>query len=840
MAGQTRLRTLLAKHLDVFRLEFGHVPPIGIEPMKVHLTPGAKPVRCTARRYPPLHRQFLEKHVKALLAAGLVYVNPRSRWASPPRIVAKKAAGQYRMTIDTRGVDACTEPMPWPMPNLEVIMGHLEGTNRYFSFDWFRGYWQLPLHPESQELFTFMTHEGMYTPTRVPMGASDAVAYCQSAVQLMFHELLYHGILAWLDDVLGYASSEDSLLDIMESFFDIASGYGLKLHPKKCQFYCEEAVWCGKLVSANGISHSPERISGLTNLSPPSTAADPQQFICATNWMRQHIPMYASLIAPLAAALETAAGIAHSRQKTKLAKVLLTEVGWERQQQEAFDACRAALVRMVPLAYPRSEAEVCVYTDASDEFWGAIVTQVEPTMLSRPRDDQAHEPLAFLSGRFVGAASRWPIVEKEAFAVVETCKRLEYILLRPGGFRIFTDHRNLIYMFDPLSIDGNLQRYQMNKLQRWAMVMASFPYKIEHVDGVDNVWADMLSRWGAPQPVHAVARMRAIVGPAMSPLEEAAFHRPTRNTMAAVQQDCDNIPINLHAEADGLLVTEEGKVWIPPTAVDLQQRLCVISHAGRSGHRGETVTLKAIARLFIWDGIQEDVKQFVRKCLHCLRTDGTVQPRPFGETVTATRPNEVVHFEFLTMPRASDGSQYVFVVKDGFSGYVELTICPSCTSDQAYDALLGWFSRFGVVSTWVSDRGAHFTSTLVDRLRKSLGIRHHLTMAYCPWSNGSVEVVNRLLLKCVRAIMSKKKLALPEWPSVIPMVQSALNHQASDRLGGVPPITAFTQLPAQTPLTSVLQPPGWVEVDFTQLGEKVPAGSGYIGESDASSTETDQ
>lgn len=52
------------------------------------------------------------------------------------------------------------------------------------------------------------------------------------------------------------------------------------------------------------------------------------------------------------------------------------------------------------------------------------------------------------------------------------------------------------------------------------------------------------------------------------------------------------------------------------------------------------------------------------------------------------------------------------------------------------------------------------------------------------------------------------------------MVQSALNHQASDQLGGVPPITAFTQLPAQTPLTSVLQPPGWVEIDFTQLGEK--------------------
>ncbi|KAF0687532.1 Aste57867_20723 [Aphanomyces stellatus] len=69
---------------------------------------------------------------------------------------------------------ACTDPMPWPMPNLDSAMACLVGTSVYFTLDWTKGYWQLPLHPESQEFFSFMTPFGVYTPTRVLMGQTDA------------------------------------------------------------------------------------------------------------------------------------------------------------------------------------------------------------------------------------------------------------------------------------------------------------------------------------------------------------------------------------------------------------------------------------------------------------------------------------------------------------------------------------------------------------------------------------------------------------------------------------------------------------------------------------------
>ncbi|GMF24236.1 unnamed protein product [Phytophthora fragariaefolia] len=154
---------------------------------------------------------------------------------------------------------------------------------------------------------------------------------------------------------------------------------------------------------------------------------------------------------------------------------------------------------MVPLAHPNPNMDVWLYTDASQDYWGAAVTQLPAGEAQRPLAKQDHRPLAFLSGRFVGAARRWWTIEKAACAIVEATRRLEYLLLRPRGFRQYTDHRDLVYIFNPYPTDGTMARYQADKLQRWALSLMSFQYIIEHVPREVNLWGDLLSRWGAGQ-----------------------------------------------------------------------------------------------------------------------------------------------------------------------------------------------------------------------------------------------------------------------------------------------------------------------------------------------------
>jgi Integrase zinc binding domain len=95
--------------------------------------------------------------------------------------------------------------------------------------------------------------------------------------------------------------------------------------------------------------------------------------------------------------------------------------------------------------------------------------------------------------------------------------------------------------------------------------------------------------------------------------------------------------------------SSSGRIWVPSVACELQQRLCVIAHAGAAGHRGINATIAALDELFEWASMAEDVSAFINGFLHCMMTMSGKIPRPLGETLHATKPNELIHFDFLCL-----------------------------------------------------------------------------------------------------------------------------------------------------------------------------------------------
>ena len=104
---------------------------------------------------------------------------------------------------------------------------------------------------------------------------------------------------------------------------------------------------------------------------------------------------------------------------------------------------------------------------------------------------------------------------------------------------------------------------------------------------------------------------------------------------------------------------------------------------------------------------------------------------------------------------------------------------------------------------WCSDRGTHFKNEVIRLVNRMLYARHHFTTAYCPQSNGTVETVCKEVLRACRALLSEFRLQESEWPVVIPLIQSVLNHSVRPSLGDRAPITVFTGLPADNPLRTV-------------------------------------
>ncbi|GMF27035.1 unnamed protein product [Phytophthora fragariaefolia] len=418
------LQTILEETVDVIRLVLGGDPPVDIPPMRIKLKSEATPVRSRARRYSSAHREFLARHVKMLLDAGLCYRNPSSQWCAPPHIVPK--GDGHRMTVDVREANKRVVPLVWSMSILEVEFDRLRGMKFYFSLDFFKGFWQFAVAVDCQEVYSILTEDSVITPTRVLMGGTNSVSYVQSTVQAMFGDLFDNGLLIWIDDLLGYADSPEELLRILRRVLTICEEKGLKLNPKKGKFFMAEALWCGRIVSGGGVRHDPARIQALRELPAPSTGQELQQFMCALNWMRMSLPAFNKLINPISQFVEKVYTAAGGRKKSLVRRVTLREVNGSEVELAALQSCKEALEHALTLAHQDPEKRLCVFTDVSDEHWGAAITQVPQNHLHRDFADQHHEPLMMRSGTFSGGAKHWAIVEKEAYAIVETCKRADY------------------------------------------------------------------------------------------------------------------------------------------------------------------------------------------------------------------------------------------------------------------------------------------------------------------------------------------------------------------------------------------------------------------------------
>lgn len=802
-----KLKDIVTKY-DVWRLELGADPPACVPPLRLQLKPGSVPYRTKARKYSPHLREFLNEFNGKLEKFGWIFENNNSRWSSPAYPVLKSGKSlKYRQTIDYRPVNQLTEPLAGIMPILPVIMEHVKGAKHFGTFDFINGFWQLPLHRDSQEILSFVTHEKVYTPTRVPQGCMDAPIYFQKTMETCFDELLYKSLLIWIDDLLLYSEDIEGYLHSLDILFSLLDKFKLKLSVEKSKLYQKSVKWCGRIVDGSGIAHDPARIETLIGLPTPTNAGELQELLCATNWMRDSIPNYAQVVAPLQQLLDTT--LRHTKRTKRIAAGL--SIQFNEDLLNSLTELKTALTQCVKLEHMDDNYITCVFSDASERGWGLIVSQIAERDRTLPIAQHHHRLVACLSGTFVGSQRNWSIIEKEAYPIVHACDRLSYLLHRPSGFHLFCDHRNLIYVFNPTK---ETKKHVKGKLLRWAMKLAQHRYVIEHVSGIENVWADILSRWGSQRQVF-IKRMRTrsmrnsetSLSPQLNnirPLDSEGFEWPKEaHIRQAQEQYKDKAPLECTMDDEGFL-TVQGKLWIPVDASELVTRLMIIAHCGPQGHRGVHATMMVLQYHFHISNLQKHVQGFLRRCLLCLHVKGgKIIPRPWSETIRSTRRNEILHLDFLYMGESHTLTKYLLVIKDDASHFTELVMCDSPTSEIVVDALLMWQSRFGLPDTIITDNGSHFYNEMVALLIKKLKRHHTFVPAYSPWINGSIERVNRDILQVIRVMILEYKLSHRDWTYFIPLIQSNLNHTVVKSLAGYSPSELFTGLPRSTPLSTI-------------------------------------
>jgi hypothetical protein len=113
----------------------------------------------------------------------------------------------------------------------------------------------------------FGTRYGLYEPTVVQFGTTNAPADFQSYINNAIREALDNFASAYLDDVLIYSDSEEEHVGHVKWIMQRLLEAGLYLKPEKCEFHKDTVRYLGLIISTKGISMDEDKVETVRNWS---------------------------------------------------------------------------------------------------------------------------------------------------------------------------------------------------------------------------------------------------------------------------------------------------------------------------------------------------------------------------------------------------------------------------------------------------------------------------------------------------------------------------------------------------------------------------------------------
>ena len=135
------------------------------------------------------------------------------------------------------------------------------------------------------------------------------------------------------------------------------------------------------------------------------------------------------------------------------------------------------------------------------------------------------------------------------------------------------------------------------------------------------------------------------------------------------------------------------------------------------------------------------VRQSIGACTCCLQYEGGFPKAPLC-LIVATAPLGLMHVDFTSIETTLEPNQLprvanVLVFQDHFTKHVLAYVTPNQTAKTIAKILYrGYISIFGAPARLLSNRGASFTSSVIEEMCKVLGIKQLWTMPYHLQTNG--------------------------------------------------------------------------------------------------------
>ena len=326
---------------------------------------------------PPKAIAGIEGVIQSLLDQGvLVYTNSPCNTPILP-IPKPGRPDEWRFVQDLQAINNIVVPMTPPVPDTNYILASLPANlTHYTVIDLCSAFFSIPLHPDSQYLFTFTFKGRQLTWRRLVQRYSQSPSVYAAAVRRDLEDLDLPGgssLLQYADDLLVASPSlgacrSDSILLLKR-----LAECGHRASLTKLQFCLPEVTYLGHVLKNGQRLLSPERVRLLVDMPPPRTKKEMHSFIGMANYCRHWVFEYAALDFVL-------------RATTSAPSI----VEWTEAMLKAFQDLKHALLQAPALGLPDYNLPFHLHVHEKEGFTTGILVQ---------KHGSHYRPVAYYSAR---------------------------------------------------------------------------------------------------------------------------------------------------------------------------------------------------------------------------------------------------------------------------------------------------------------------------------------------------------------------------------------------------------------------------------------------------------
>ena len=178
----------------------------------------------------------------------------------------------------------------------------------------------------------------------------------------------------FIDDILVYSVDRESHEEHLRIVLQTLREKQLYAKFSKCEFWLEQVVFLGHVVSAKGVSVDPQKVEAIVNWERPTSATEVRSFLGLAGYYRRFIEDFSQLALPLTAL---------TRKNAKFE--------WSDKCEQSFQELKKRLVTAPILALPVTGKDYVIYCDASRLGLGCVLMQDENVIAYASRQLKKHK-----------------------------------------------------------------------------------------------------------------------------------------------------------------------------------------------------------------------------------------------------------------------------------------------------------------------------------------------------------------------------------------------------------------------------------------------------------------